>query len=188
MLQGDVIKISEHMQNECVLMNEWRVIDMTGRINLILQNSTYKQCYDKIAAWEKDRSHCKHDLTHFLDVARITYILTLEEDVSINKEHIYAAALLHDIGRHMEYEEKAPHDKAGGAICVPILQACQFNEEEIACIQEAILSHCNPSVKEHKNLAGYLYRGDKMSRTCYRCHEVEQCEWENKKKNLQIRR
>ena len=41
---------------------------------------------------------------HLLDVARLAWIFNLEANQEISKERIYAAALLHDIGRHIQYE------------------------------------------------------------------------------------
>lgn len=157
---------------------------MSNRINLIACNAMYTECYHKIVEWEKERVFCKHDMTHFLDVARITYILTLEDKANINKEHIYAAALLHDIGRYKQYDEGIPHEIASASLCVPILKKCNFTNDEIECIKEAILNHRNPLVKHTKNLSGYLYNGDKMSRACSQCHAMSMCNWANK--NLEI--
>ena len=39
-------------------------------------------------------------MVHFLDVARIGTIIALEEGLKIDREWIYAAALLHDCGKH----------------------------------------------------------------------------------------
>ena len=49
----------------------------------------------------------------FLDVARLMYIRSLEEGEIVNREVIYAAALLHDLGRGMQYREGIPHQEAG---------------------------------------------------------------------------
>ena len=65
-----------------------------------------------ITQLEASREFCRHDVTHFLDVARLAWIENLERGLGVSKEEIYAAALLHDIGRHLQYEKGIPHDEA----------------------------------------------------------------------------
>ena len=48
---------------------------------------------------EKDRKFCRHGMEHLLDVARLMYIEALEAGEDAPRDLIYAAALLHDIGR-----------------------------------------------------------------------------------------
>ena len=67
---------------------------------------------EQIRVLEQDRIFCRHDTTHFLDVARIAYIENLENGLGLAKEEIYAAALLHDIGRHLQYTRGIPHEQA----------------------------------------------------------------------------
>lgn len=52
----------------------------------------------------------RHGMVHFLDVARIGTIIALEEGLKIDREWIYAAALLHDCGKHEQYEIGIPHE------------------------------------------------------------------------------
>ena len=82
------------------------------RVNQILQHAEYLKNIAKIEECESERIFCKHDITHFLDVARIAQILNLKEELHIPEELIYATALLHDIGRHIQYIEGTPHEKA----------------------------------------------------------------------------
>ena len=53
----------------------------------------------KMKKFEHDREFCCHQITHLLDVARIAYIKNLEAGLGIDKELIYTAAILHDIGK-----------------------------------------------------------------------------------------
>ena len=55
-------------------------------------------------------------MSHLLDVARIAYIRNLEKGYGFRKDVIYAAAVLHDIGKALQYEEKVPHEIAGERI------------------------------------------------------------------------
>lgn len=85
---------------------------MMERVNGILKDPLYRTCLSKIALFERDRIFCGHDMAHFLDVARLAYIFNLEENLGIEKEEIYTAALLHDVGRFVQYEDGTPHQLA----------------------------------------------------------------------------
>lgn len=68
------------------------------RINQICSHPVWKKYMLEIDNLEKNRVYCKHGIEHLLDVARIAYIKKLESGYKIEKEVIYAAALLHDLG------------------------------------------------------------------------------------------
>ena len=68
----------------------------------ILENEEYKKYVERICYLEKDRIYCKHDLKHSLDVARICTIIMYEQGQEVNRDIVYATALLHDIGRFKE--------------------------------------------------------------------------------------
>lgn len=156
------------------------------RVNEILLNRTYRECLGKIRVCEADRIFCKHDMAHFMDVARLAYIINLREGLNIKEERIYAAALLHDIGRHEQYIDGTPHQEASARIAPAILQACGFSKAESEDIINAIAQHRNSEIKNEKSLAGIIYRADKMSRSCYGCEAEKQCSWSDEKKNLKI--
>ena len=80
-----------------------------NNVDIIINNPKYKEYLRKLEEFEKERIFCRHTLEHFLDVARISYIQVLENDMKYSKEVIYAIALLHDIGRVLEYEKGIPH-------------------------------------------------------------------------------
>ena len=157
------------------------------RVNRILKNHTYHDCLQQIYRLEAGRIFCGHDMAHFLDVARLAYIFNLEENLQIEKERIYAAALLHDVGRHIQYMEGTPHQEAGVPIAAQILTDCGFSEEERADILEAVARHRDRTVKSEHSLAGLLYRGDKASRGCFGCQAEAECDWSDEKKNLYLR-
>jgi HD superfamily phosphodiesterase len=164
------------------------MIDPTelNRINLILYNSTYRHYLKLNEANEQDRIFCCHDLPHFLDVARIAYILNLENDYGHPKDIIYAIALLHDIGRWKQYVEKIPHNIASAELARSILIECGFNHEEINDILSAILDHRKGS--DEKNTLNYIiFKADKASRACFNCKAINECDWSNKKKNHGIK-
>lgn len=156
------------------------------RIDQILKNDIFQLNLGKNRAAEADRCFCRHDVVHFLDVARIARVMNAEEGYGLELEMIYAAALLHDIGKHRQYLEGIPHEIASGEIAPDILRQCGFSEEETSQIQDAILVHRDRDVMNEKNLRGILYRADKASRACYACDAEKDCNWKNDKKNLKI--
>lgn len=156
------------------------------RVNSILENKIYQKYLKRNEKEEKKRIFCRHDMTHFLDVARIALILNMEENCGIEKELIYAAALLHDIGRWMQYQDGTPHEQASAGLAPEILVKSGFDEREQELILGAILSHRDASVKDEKTLRGLLYRADKLSRSCFACKAQEKCDWKAEKKNMRI--
>lgn len=157
------------------------------RIDKILNHELFLYHLHENESAEAQRHFCRHNMVHFLDVARIGMIINLEEGLGINKEWIYAAALLHDTGKHIQYENGTPHEVASGEIAPQILADCGFDAGETSVIVDAICCHRDASVKEEKNLRGILYRGDKASRACFACESERECNWKDGKKNLQIK-
>ena len=157
------------------------------RIDKILKHDLFLYHLSKNQEAEADRRFCRHDIVHFLDVARIGEILRLEEGLELDREWIYAAALLHDLGKHIQYEDGTSHEKAGGEIAPVILKDCDFSEEESHRIVEAILGHRDEKIAGERSLRGILYRADKASRACFACGEEKNCNWKDGKKNLKIR-
>ncbi len=120
-----------------------------------------------------------------MDVARIAYIMVLENNIDIEKEIIYSAALLHDIGRWKQYIESIPHEKASYELANDILSECNYMQEEKAIILDAILNHRNE--KNEKGTFNYIfYLSDKLSRGCFSCKVQNECKWKKEKKNLKI--
>ena len=154
------------------------------RYNDIAESDYYKECLNKIEKCEKNRKICRHDIRHFLDVARIAYIIALEENIGIDKDIIYAAAMLHDIGRYQEYENGISHEKASADIAEKILKECGYCENDKEIITNAILAHRGE--KKRDGLSEILYRADKFSRDCVRCEAKKECYWNEDKKNKEI--
>ena len=156
------------------------------RIDRILNSPVYRENLNKNRAAEAGRRFCRHNMGHFLDVARIAWIWNLEEGLGIDRELVYAAALLHDIGRHVQYGDGTPHEEASAAIAPDILRECGFDSGETELIVDAVWSHRNPEVKQEKTLRGLLYRADKASRACFDCEAEKDCGWKKGKKNMGI--
>ncbi|AOY76309.1 HD domain-containing protein [Clostridium formicaceticum] len=144
------------------------------RVNAILNHPQYGVYLQKNMEAEKDRIFCRHNLQHFLDVARVGYIIALEKKFNVSKEIIYTAALLHDIGRWRQYADGTDHAAMSAMLSKDILKDCNFSEDEIQLVLTAIEKH-----RKGKNLVSeldfVLYEGDKKSRPCVACKTIEGC-------------
>ncbi|PKM67949.1 MAG: hypothetical protein CVU95_04705 [Firmicutes bacterium HGW-Firmicutes-2] len=156
------------------------------KIQRIYEHKDYQHYLSEITQMEVDRVYCKHDMAHFLDVARIAWIMCLENEIKYDKTWVYACGLLHDIGRGCQYATGEPHEVASTRLAKGILEDAGFEVEEIEVILEAISSHRSKAISSQQDLAGILYRADKASRACYTCKSIEKCNWSNDKKNLKI--
>lgn len=163
------------------------------RLNKILETSTYKEIVAGITEFERERQYCRHTMQHFVDTARICYILFLEDKgeasptgtdcLYLTKEVIYAAGMLHDIGRLQQYQTGIDHAVKGAEIAGELLGQAHFSQGEIDLITAAIREHrrlpANPTYLGLK-----LYQADKLSRPCYHCHVFDKCRKKDVVKNL----
>lgn len=150
------------------------------RCNKIYNHPLYKEHTEIIKQSERDRKFCKHNLQHALDVARIAYIKVLENGLGIEKELIYAAALLHDAGRY----SGIPHNESGAQLAVKIMPDCGFTDKETDLVVKSILGHRD--TKHTDAFSQILYDADKKSRLCFTCKAQAECYWENEKRNYNI--
>ncbi len=143
------------------------------RINCLLEDEEFQIFLKKNSELEVNRIFCHHDITHLLDVCRIAMIINYERELKIEKELIYAAGLLHDIGRWVEYENGRDHAEVSAELALPLLKRCKFTNSEIEEITLAIRSHRK---KEHESdLSAILYEADKSSRLCFNCDAKDKC-------------
>lgn len=161
-----------------------------NRLESIRNHPLYQESYQKILKLEQDRIFCRHEMEHYLDVARIAYIRVLERRIPLSRDLVYAAALLHDIGKWKQYTEGIPHELASVRIAENILADLPENEsftpEEISQILTAICGHrkLRPDAEILERL---LYESDKASRACYACPSRALCNWKPEKKNMEIK-
>ena len=160
------------------------------KVNAILAHPLYRECYARLEELEKDRIFCRHQMTHLLDVARIAYISNMEQGLGIEKEVIYAAALLHDIGKYVQYEDGTPHEQSGEKIASEILGSLSekdaFSDEENRMILTAIRGHRRRR-EGAEVLEKLLYTSDKASRMCFSCPAEGECDWSTEKKNMELK-
>lgn len=157
------------------------------RVRAILEHPLFQELWKKLQDAEKDRFFCRHTMEHFLDVARLMYIYSLEDGADIRKDIIYAAGLLHDIGRYEQITKGTPHHIASARLAEEIMKDSGFMEDEIRTVQNAVLGHRKKeSLGSEDRLTAYLYRGDKRSRNCFACPARPECDWPKEKMNLWI--
>ncbi|MDO5018716.1 MAG: HD domain-containing protein [Lagierella massiliensis] len=152
--------------------------------NIIMFNEEYVKLLNELEEFERQRPFCKHDLAHFLDVARICYIMNLEKGLGLEKDLIYTTALLHDIGRIVQYKEGTDHDIASVEIAKKLLPLTDFSQIEKDMIIDCIKKHRKSTKSTSFN--EIFYSADKLSRICFRCPAYDICYWPKEKKNHKI--
>ena len=159
------------------------------RVDAILNHPVYRERLSRLAELERDRVWCRHGIDHLLAVARIMWIENLERELGLDRELIYATALLHDIGRADEYETAEPHDLAGDRRAAEILGSLPadtcFSDGEVTQVRRATLGH-RGAREDATALERLLFRADKASRACYACEVREGCKWPEDKMNLTV--
>ena len=143
------------------------------RINKIITHPMYIEYLTRNDIAEKDRYFCKHGFQHALDVARVAYIIAMEEGFQYGKDTVYAAGLLHDIGRWKEYADGSDHAIVSAELAETILHDCGFSEEEVDKILQAIKNH--RIKKSDASLSAILYNSDKKCRNCIQCNAKSKC-------------
>lgn len=179
------------------------------RVQAIWESSLFRVSLAAIEDAEQDREFCRHGLAHLLDVARVAWILNLERGLSLNREVVYAAALLHDIGRAAQYATGEDHDVAGARVAGEILDAlpegARFSPAERAAIIEAVRGHRGHAAAGADFIAAgsglaavgtpaadgallaLIAEADHVSRPCFACSAQEACYWPTERKNLRVR-
>ncbi len=152
--------------------------------NQILHAPAYLESMETLRRMEQDRIFCRHDLAHCLDVARLTLLLCRENGVRAEADIVYAAALLHDIGRVTEYADGTSHDEAGLSLACSVLSSLDCPPDRQAQILSLIASHREGGGGMLEQLFSLA---DKRSRQCFACPARGACNWEAEKQNMNIR-
>jgi|SRR5690554_2802260 len=185
-------------------------MNLMPRVNKILQHPAYNEYSRKNQKAEEKRIYCRHGEDHGLAVARVAYIYLLEnalaqkdlhngnfsEGISwhrnqeesyeetfgiwLDKELVYGAGILHDIGRWVEYETGEDHALAGVRLAEPILQDCDFTETEQRIILEGIKEHRLDPSQTSSLLGKALALADDWARDCRNCASKDTCYKYNK--------
>ncbi len=158
--------------------------------NRILNDHDYRAYMSDIGKAEADRKFCRHGMDHCMDVARIACLINSERGYGLDRDLIYATALLHDIGRAEEYGGGACHDIAGAGIAEVVLVKCKATRDVTEKIIAAIRDHRGQDIgrlcgtEDDKTLlCGLIKEADKLSRACFNCKAYDECKWPEEKKN-----
>lgn len=157
------------------------------RIQKIKDDPFYKECLSLNGDRERDRLFCRHDFQHMLDVSQISYnmitgAVSLDEfaakeglpGVTGASEVIFAAGLLHDIGRWRQYDNGEDHAQAGAVMARPVLERAGFLKEEIKAITSAIGDHRRAGPGS-SFLGRVICLADDLSRPCGTCNARLDC-------------
>ena len=156
----------------------------------ILEHKQYQDYLGRLNQLEQNRIYCKHDLNHLLDVARICTILAQEQGITTNKNIVYAASLLHDIGRFNP--DVSSHEKLSGEIARSILPECGYLDDEIGQVIDLIHSHRGRDSVERirkmhldkqLDLKDCFRLADQLSRNCFCCQAADTCKWKVEERN-----
>ena len=153
--------------------------------DIVLNHKLFNKKINKIEDDEKTRVFCKHDFSHLMVVARICYIINLEENLNIDKDLIYVTALLHDLGRADEVDTGINHSILSQEIAQEILKDLDFNDESKQRIISAIKHH-RTNEENGDRFIEIFYKADKLSRMCFRCPARSICNWPEEKKNKTV--
>lgn len=151
------------------------------RVDNIIHHELFRNTLHEMNQWEKDRIFCHHNIEHLLSVARIMLLLAAEEGIAMQKDVLYATALLHDLGRIYQYQNGEDHAMAGIHLAQEILKESSYTQEEQDAMIEAILNHNKKEVSNE--LGRLLQKADKLSRNCFLCLAREECYWAEMEKN-----
>ena len=154
------------------------------RIDRIIAHPDFRRALTEIEACEACRPFCGHGTEHLLSTARLGALIAADEGIDVSRPLLYAAALLHDIGRAEESLRGEPHEAASLRLAGPILRDCGFSPDETAEVLTAIAQHRSAWQGERTQLGALLYRADKESRPCFCCPAAETCNWPAEKRNL----
>ncbi|MDO5322692.1 MAG: HD domain-containing protein [Clostridia bacterium] len=159
------------------------------RVNAILRHPLFERTLRLLDELEAERAFCRHDLTHLMDVARLMWIDVLEKGLALERETVYAAALLHDLGRAEQIQLGIPHEQASAALAEKILPDAGFTAEETKTVIAAIRCHRGSAPADAREMLGeILYGADKACRLCWRCGARAACNWPEERKNAGIAR
>ncbi|MBS3886930.1 MAG: HD domain-containing protein [Firmicutes bacterium] len=145
-------------------------------VQKLLQDPDYLYYLSLTKNYESGRRYCCHNFSHLLDVARIAWILCLERQIKLSRPVVYAAALLHDIGRFAQHEDESiDHAAESASLAEPLLTRHGFSAAETKLILQAILVHRQTPETVTDLLGAVLAEADDLSRLCYNCSAQAGC-------------
>lgn len=176
----------------------------------VLKHPVFREFIEQINDLEKDRIYCRHKLEHSIDVARLAWIYYLEDKITEDsqkrvqlfpkasygewmdekeemKDLFYTCALLHDIGRAVQYKTGVHHSIAGLELAKSVLVDIQAPEDWMGQILDVVAEHSRGEfAKDDRSLEYYIMKADHDCRMCFACQAQESCKWTEEEKNHTI--
>lgn len=156
---------------------------MMEYFNAILHDEEFEAALATLNTLEETRIFCKHGIDHLFDVARVSWILAVENQRAFDKESLYLAALLHDIGRCQTVHS---HDKESVVMARHLLTKHRVPVEKQEEILSAIGKHREKSTSTDLSscsLGELLAYADQRTRLCFACPAAHACYWSDERKN-----
>ncbi|MFZ5642708.1 MAG: HD domain-containing protein [Bacillota bacterium] len=157
------------------------------RLEIIKEDPFYLECLLLNGERERDRLFCRHDYRHMLIVSQISFKIINDTGQKVEfirfeglagpreaMEVIYAAGLLHDIGRWRQYDSGEDHAIAGSKMARAVLERARFSEKEIELITRAIREH-RRAAPGQSLLGRVICLADDLSRPCTTCKARLDC-------------
>ncbi len=157
------------------------------RLKAIINDHFYIECLAKNADREKERRFCRHDYRHMDEVARVSYNILLDSGglaeiavsgelsgSDVTREVVYAAGLLHDIARWVQYDTGEDHALAGARLARGTLARAGFDAREKAVVLRAIREHRRGGLGASL-LGKILCLADDLARPCATCEARMDC-------------
>lgn len=151
--------------------------------NQLLSLPEYQSILSTLEKIESDRIFCRHNLSHFLDVARICKLILLENNIPASDDCIYLTSLLHDVGR---ISQNKNHKKASVDIAKNLLEKINYPIHDRKIILTAIAEHGFRGKHNPVNFTEAFSLADNISRACYHCSASQECYWPESRKNHNI--
>ncbi len=173
-------------------------------LNRLIHHESYRAVYQQLVELEEDRMYCKHDMNHFLDVARLAANINMEKNLQVDLEMIYLCAFLHDIGRGINDKKQISHSQASANLAREILLHIDYPTQQMETILYAITRHGTRGnvdlLLQNEYMAGFFTAGDdvpgkltfllqtadQLSRSCYLCPVEASCKWKEQEKIKKI--
>ena len=103
------------------------------------------------------------------------------------KDLFYTCALLHDIGRAVQYETGVHHSIAGQELARQVLEDVQAPASWLGLILDVVAEHSHGEFSEgDRSLEYYIMKADHDCRLCFGCQASDSCKWSDEEMNHSI--
>ena len=91
------------MENNSAYMTlKQEEIQKMKRVQDIYRHPYFQKCLENNRKAEESRVFCRHDMGHFMDVARLAYVFSMERGYQLEKEEIYSEQFVEMVKKEMD--------------------------------------------------------------------------------------